>query len=192
MKKCSKCKEEKDLSQFDKQNEKKCKLRSSCKTCNKEWFLENKDKIKEYKREYYLRTKERDKAKKEDYYEKHKKEINSYKVTWQKKREDNDPVFKLKRRLNNLIWQSFKRRNKYFYKSISSEHILGCSTDFFIQYISNKFTEGMTLDNHGEWHIDHITPVSIAKTEEDLIKLCHYTNLQPLWAVDNLKKGNKY
>lgn len=49
----------------------------------------------------------------------------------------------------------------------------------------------MTWENRNEWHIDHITPLSSAKTEEELYKLCHYTNLQPLWAEENLKKGNK-
>ena len=49
----------------------------------------------------------------------------------------------------------------------------------------------MTLENHGEWHLDHIIPLAIAKTEEEIIKLNHYTNFQPLWAIDNLKKGAK-
>mgnify|MGYP002132731409 FL=1 len=50
----------------------------------------------------------------------------------------------------------------------------------------------MTWDNYGDWHIDHIIPLNSAQTEEDLYKLCHYSNLQPLWALDNLKKGSKY
>lgn len=49
----------------------------------------------------------------------------------------------------------------------------------------------MTLDNYGEWHLDHIIPISSAKTEEEVIKLNHYTNFQPLWAEDNWNKGNK-
>jgi hypothetical protein len=51
----------------------------------------------------------------------------------------------------------------------------------------------MTWNNysHDGWHIDHIVPLSSAKTEEDVIKLCHYSNLQPLWSIDNYKKGNK-
>ena len=60
-------------------------------------------------------------------------------------------------------------------------------------YNHPKTGEKMTFDNHGlhGWHLDHIIPLSTAKTEEDIIKLCHYTNLQPLWAEENLSKGNK-
>lgn len=47
-------------------------------------------------------------------------------------------------------------------------------------------------DNHGKWHMDHIKPVSLAKTENEIIELNRYTNFQPLWAKDNLSKGNKY
>ena len=49
----------------------------------------------------------------------------------------------------------------------------------------------MSWENHGKWHIDHIIPLSTANTEEDILNLCHYTNLQPLWAEDNIKKSNK-
>ena len=49
----------------------------------------------------------------------------------------------------------------------------------------------MTLENHGEWHIDHIMPLASAKTKEDVIRLNNYINLQPLWAEDNLRKGTK-
>jgi len=71
--------------------------------------------------------------------------------------------------------------------------MLGCSIDFLKQYISNKFDKNMSWDNYGlyGWHIDHIIPLSSAKNKEELEKLCHYSNLQPLWAKDNLQKSNK-
>lgn len=49
----------------------------------------------------------------------------------------------------------------------------------------------MTFENHGEWHLDHIIPLASAINEEDIIKLNHYTNFQPLWSKENLKKGSK-
>jgi hypothetical protein len=69
--------------------------------------------------------------------------------------------------------------------------MLGCDYDFFKAYIERQFKQGMTWENHGKWHFDHIIPVSSAKNEEELIKLNHYTNFQPLWAEENLSKSNK-
>lgn len=69
--------------------------------------------------------------------------------------------------------------------------MLGCDFKTAHKHIEKQFTEGMSWDNRSEWHIDHIIPLASAKTEEELAKLCHYTNLQPLWAEDNLRKGDK-
>jgi hypothetical protein len=71
--------------------------------------------------------------------------------------------------------------------------IIGCTPQFLKEHLENQFVGDMNWNNHGlfGWHIDHIIPLSSAKTEEELYKLCHYSNLQPLWAEDNLKKSNK-
>ena len=78
-------------------------------------------------------------------------------------------------------------------KSKSTEIIIGISFDELKIYLESKFIEGMTWSNYGfnGWHIDHIIPLSSAENEEEIYKLCHYTNLQPLWAEENLKKGKK-
>jgi hypothetical protein len=77
-------------------------------------------------------------------------------------------------------------------KSNSSLKIIGCSPLFLKEYIENQFIQDMSWEKFGKYiHIDHIIPLSSAKTEEEIYKLCHYTNLQPLWAEDNLKKSNK-
>jgi hypothetical protein len=60
------------------------------------------------------------------------------------------------------------------------------------RYIEDKFKDGMSWENHGEWHLDHKIPISWANNEEDVFKLNHYTNFQPLWALENQTKNNKY
>jgi len=78
-------------------------------------------------------------------------------------------------------------------KSNSTLKLVGCTIKEFKQHIESQFSEGMSWDNHGEWHIDHIKPISsfdITK-EGEQIKAFHYSNCQPLWAKDNLKKGAK-
>ena len=79
-------------------------------------------------------------------------------------------------------------------KNHKSMDLIGASPSFVMDYLQAKFTEGMTWENHGDWHIDHIQPCcSFDLTDEEEQKKCfHYTNLQPLWAIDNLKKGGKF
>lgn len=69
---------------------------------------------------------------------------------------------------------------------------LGCPVSYLRLYLESKFIEGMYWDNHGKWHIDHIIPLASfdLTNREELLKACHYTNLQPLWAVDNIRKGS--
>lgn len=72
--------------------------------------------------------------------------------------------------------------------------LTGCSKDDLYSHLESKFTEGMNWDNYGKWHIDHIKPcVSFDLTDTEEQKKCfHWTNLQPLWAIDNMRKGAKY
>ena len=85
---------------------------------------------------------------------------------------------------------SFQKLNKISKKNKTFD-IVGCNPIFLKEYIESKFTNGMSWDNRHMWHIDHIIPLSSAKTEEEIYKLCHYTNLQPLWIKENLSKGSK-
>jgi hypothetical protein len=76
---------------------------------------------------------------------------------------------------------------------VSAIKYLGCTYSEFLKHITNLFEPDMTLDNYGQWHIDHKTPLSWfdLNNPEEVKKACHYTNLQPKWARDNLKKSNK-
>ena len=77
-------------------------------------------------------------------------------------------------------------------KNFKTMDALGCTSQEFKQHLESKFTDGMSWENYPKWHVDHIKPISLATTEQEAIELSHYTNLQPLWAADNLSKGNKY
>ena len=76
-------------------------------------------------------------------------------------------------------------------KTSKTAEILGCSFEEFKVHIENQFIDGMSWDNYPEWEYDHIYPISLAESEEHLLQLNHYTNFQPLWAEDNIRKGNK-
>ena len=84
-------------------------------------------------------------------------------------------------------------KSKNINKTNKTFNIVGCSPELLKEHLEKQFTESMSWDNHGKfgWHIDHIIPLSSAKNEEEIYKLCHYTNLQPLWWKENLSKGVK-
>ena len=106
-----------------------------------------------------------------------------------RERMKNDEVYRFKTSVRKMICDSFSRKG--LVKNRKSEKVLGCTIEEFMTHLESKFSDGMSFSNHGEWHIDHIIPLAVAKTEDDVIRLCHYTNLQPLWAKDNLSKGAK-
>jgi hypothetical protein len=112
-----------------------------------------------------------------------------YRKKYRRERSKTDVLFKFKASLRCNILSSFKRRG--FKKGGRTFDVLGCDYDIFIKHITDKFTEGMTLENHGEWHLDHQIPLKYAETEDEVVELCHYTNYQPLWAKDNLGKSSK-
>jgi hypothetical protein len=91
----------------------------------------------------------------------------------------------LRSRLNAAI------KNKC--KSGSAVKDLGCSIADFIVYIESLFCGGMTWENWGEWHLDHIQPLSKFNLEdrEQFLQACNYKNIQPMWALDNLQKSNR-
>ena len=108
-----------------------------------------------------------------------------------KRKEDDKYRFisSFRKTLSYRIKRSIKDLNHQ--RNTKSNEILGCSFDFFIQHIENQFTKGMNWQNYGKWHLDHIYPISKAKTIEEAYILNHYSNFQPLWAMDNFKKNAK-
>lgn len=123
--------------------------------------------------------------KRKAYYERNKDKIFGYIYN----RKAKDPQYKLKFTLRCRIYSALK--SKSWRKGGATEQLVGADYDTVKKHIEVLFKEGMTWENHGEWHIDHIIPLASAKTEEEIKKLFHYTNLQPLWAEENLKKHAK-
>lgn len=230
MKKCSKCKIEKELSDFNKNKVRKDGLQSYCKGCKKEykgqWYKANKEKITEYiqdNKEYYKeyskkwrqankeKIKERDKqyleankekrkesqrrwqqANKEklkEYRQANKEKINENRKKTQRNRKRTDPLYKLKCNLRSRTSIAFK--NIGYSKDTKTQEMLGVDWEIVKSHIERQFTKGMNWNNQGSWHVDHIIPLASAKDEKELLKLCHYSNLQPLWAEDNLSKKDK-
>lgn len=205
---CSKCKEDKPLSEYGKCTSCYLNVKSSCKKCRNLEYVEsiprvkkykekNKEHLKEYNKKWQAENKEYVKQSKLLYKSENRDLINAYRRKYTKSRRLEDSNFKLTCDIRTLIISSYKRAcNGEFNKSTTTEEVIGCSMLHFINHLQSLFIEGMTLENHGNceecWHIDHKIPLASAKTEEDIIRLCHYTNLQPLWSRDNMSKGSKY
>ena len=121
----------------------------------------------------------------------YKQKYNKRQREYHKERIAKDPLYAATHKIRNLIATSLKRRN--FTKQSLTYEILGCKYNEFKEYIEKQFQPGMSWENHGwdTWHLDHIIPISSAKTKEELIKLNHYSNFQPLWAKDNIEKRDK-
>lgn len=168
-----------------------------CKPCKQyftqQWKLKYPDKLKSGKKKSDHGWYTKNKVKKLDTNKKWTKKNIDYCRDWfrnyKKDREQRDPIFKLKNRLRTRLWYALKKIKK----SESIEKHIGCSNRELKSYLESKFQPGMSWDNYGEWHVDHIKPLAFfdLRNSEQLKQACHYTNLQPLWAKDNLAKSDK-
>ena len=178
--------------------------REKIKTYHKEWRDSNREHLNEQQREKYKENPESFKARTDRYRETHQEEVKASRTRYNRenrqKRTDyernkrrSDPVYKFRSSFTSLISQYLR---KHGYKGDKRTwKVVGCDFDTFLEYITSQFEEGMTLENYGHkngcWNIDHIIPICTAKTDEDLERLNHYTNLRPMWATDNYKKSRK-
>jgi hypothetical protein len=141
--------------------------------------IENERKIKDYRTNYYLKNKEK--------IRKYHKELYLH-----KKKIKDDRILK-NRILNNLrsrLSHSLKRNSKIKH----SLDYIGCTIQELKFYIEKQFTNGMSWDNYGKWHIDHIRPCASfdLSNHDEQCKCFHFSNLQPLWEKDNLSKNDSY
>lgn len=217
---CSKCKTEKETDGFFKDKTKKDGCSSFCKTCdkarlrdkekkkemNRKYREANLKKIKEYEKQrwqanmdeakernriYREKNRETLNAKCREYHKIHKKELTKKATERNKLRRQIDINYRLKLSLRSRLHEALNGRTKLE----ATIKLLGCSVPELEVYLESKFINGMSWSNYGRkgWHIDHIVPCNsfdLTKLEEQQ-KCFHYTNLQPLWYLDNLIKGDK-
>lgn len=216
--KCSKCKScqkeyrDNNKHRIAKQNkiyrEKNAELVKQKKS---EYYFKNKDEIRAKHKKYREENSEAIKISKKLEYQKNKKRYIEEAKKWReenpdfkktkkykdqrnktrRKRYSKDVLYKLgeKIRSSSLRVTNAVKKNK----SLKSIEYLGCTLEEFKDHIESQWQEGMTWENHDlhGWHIDHIVPVDwFIKNSDDPWKANHYTNLQPLWAIDNIKKNN--
>lgn len=161
---------------------KSLKARYCCKYHNHLAYRKrNKEKVNERKNTWYA-----NKEKRREY----RKTMSDYHRKYWKERRKRDPIFRIKNNLRNRLNSIIKGKRSSLTK------LLGCTEEEFKKHLETQFQSGMSWDNYGVggWHIDHIKPLALFDlSDSKQIKLaCHYTNLQPLWETDNLKKGRNY
>lgn len=168
----------------------------------KQWYQANKERLKAKQKDYNANTvdkrKEYKKSNKDkiriankEYYNKNKDIINEKRRAKVKEKFKTDLLFRLKHNVRSGINRVFKTTK--LNKLTKSEVILGCDIETFKNYIESQFESWMNWDNYGlfnselnyGWDLDHIIPLSSAKTIEDIIRLCHYTNYKPLCSYVN-------
>jgi hypothetical protein len=200
-KKCMRCDETKETSMFYKNKHKKDGLQVYCKPCmkneNKKNYINHKDtwdeRTKQYNKTDSSKKYRREWAKnKYDTNEEYKQTCIKNAVKYERNMLNTNIEYKIKHVLRSRIRDALKKHlaNKYR----NTNDLTSCTMEELKLHLEAKFTEGMTWENHGDWHIDHIKPCCSfdLKEEEEQKKCFHYTNLQPLWAKDNLSKGGKY
>lgn len=153
----------------------------------KAYYEANKEAKKQAMKAHYEANKEARKQASKDHYEANKEAINKATAAYAKRRMQTDELYCAKVKLRQSVVHAFRRIKQN--KPASTITLLGCTWEEAKQHFEEKFQLGMHWANHGEWHIDHIVPIASATTIEEVMKLNHISNLQPLWAEDNRAKG---
>ena len=203
---CTKCGKElpATVEYFYSQKGAKIGLTGQCKECIKEksrrWSFENKEKRKETRLENLEKRRERERK----YAKDNKERIVEYTKMWREENKNNineyTKKYIYKRRRENVEFRILDTCRKRLYKAIANNRktastieLIGCTPAELKQHLEKQFRDGMSWENYGEWHVDHIVPCSLFDftKPEDQRACFNYTNLQPLWAIDNIRKSNK-
>lgn len=192
LKRCTICKEVKKLSDFSKKHTIKSGIRSSCKECDKIYVKNNEDKWKKYRKKYNEINKDR-----------LSKNSKLWELKNKEKRKEQKRQYRLKNKhifaWKNILRNTLKRMNTK--KEGHTINLLGYSSLELKEHIEKLFTIGMNWNNYGEWHVDHIKPISSFDKNTSVNIVCSLENLRPLWSTTreidgimyegNLNKGNK-
>lgn len=187
MKTCRQCGLEKHEAEFYKRG---AGLRAECKSC-----------YGASRSNYYKANKDTVDGRNKRYYEKNKESICLYKSAWQKENSEKrrlrlneryktEPNFRIAVLLRTRMLNALRNAQKFG----AALDILGCSVEYFKEYIASKFKGNMTWENRGKvWHLDHIKPCAkFNLSDESQQRICfHYTNMQPLFVAENLVKGDR-
>ena len=214
MKICNLCCTEKPLPEYAKQESAIDGLQNKCKACQKRYRENNKQKNDAYIKKYRAENKEKIAVSVKAYSEKNSEKIADYlalyygknkksilekqkerkqdichnRRVYKKKRMKEDPVYAMAHRLGVLMRNALKHSG--YLKSMKTLEALGCTSAQFKDHLERQFLKGMTWDNRDLWQLDHIMPISSAKTEQEVYDLSHMTNIRPMWAKENMVKSN--
>jgi len=214
MKICNLCSTEKPLPEYAKQESAIDGLQNKCKACQKRYRENNKQKNDAYIKKYRAENKEKIAVSVKAYSEKNSEKIADYlalyygknkksilekqkerkqdichnRRVYKKKRMKEDPVYAMAHRLGVLMRNALKHSG--YLKSRKTLEALGCTSAQFKDHLERQFLKGMTWDNRDLWQLDHIMPISSAKTEQEVYDLSHMTNIRPMWAKENMVKSN--
>ena len=204
MKRCGKCGRSKPMSEFSRNKNRKDGINLWCRMCaaeyrrewykanpnyNREWGKANREKKSAYNRKWLNANREKKAKCDQEYRKANREKIAEYHREYQRKHIAEDVQFKLARNLRNRLYYAIKGKAK----NGSAVRDLGCTLEELKLHLESLFAKGMTWDNYGRWHIDHVLPLSSfdLTDRKQLLDACHYTNLQPLWAEDNFRKHDK-
>lgn len=167
----------------------------------RERYLKKREEIREKQREYYLQNKDTINKTNKEYYLNNKNVTIKNAIVYRKNREKHNPLYKLANRMKSLIGNSLRKGG--YKKNTKTQKILGCTYEEFKEHLEKLFEPWMSWDNYGKyngelnfgWDIDHVEPLlpkGITRSEDDIIRLNHYTNLQPLCSKVNrhIKRNN--
>lgn len=209
-KRCAHCGVVKPLSEFHRDKNRVGGVHNWCKECviayQVEYRKKNSERIKKKRHEYYLAHRDEIRRKNDKWIEEHRAQYDACVKQWQERTKERrnkrvrewhrretkkNPVYASTKRVRCLIRQSIRKHG--YSKDTKTQRILGCDFETFWAHLLETWEKNYGKPWDGEeYAIDHVIPLAVAKTEEDVIQLCHYTNLQMLTPKDNRKKWYKY